>query len=483
MGTDDCDSHDSDTRTNNDYSSSYWKCIPDPPPTPNKESKKLATVKANVASATGGLAALAGSRSHHRQERKRQSFAFRDVTNNHPCTILKCDASNHYAATLTKNSASSLSILREDTRLCSNGVGDENSSTSEQNKTKRLRRQTMLLPSDKQDAMLPMTVTHTAWDINNQNENNATSNSNSIKCTSRNSMVQLVRKYYSQPKENKRIIAKEIESLAGYPMPGYATNTQYTRSKEEFILKVQPIVQALEDRKQLDVLEAEEFTRCRVMKVGKEGFSYYDVSTGELVEAKEYELRYAAMLDEKLRKRKEMASDDGCDKNEGRGVTGFCHFDTIHDVESTSRDNGVCDSIHGKGCSVNELNWNGAIDHSNMDLGEGVSMEESIMSINESRVLSAMMRGTPSPSEEESSSNNTTSLTATESRDGAESEKNQHEFTDIGSSPHHPAALLDMPPTNDPRVLAARTRLWLAIDRALAAYSKEIIEIQGGGDN
>lgn len=44
----------------------------------------------------------------------------------------------------------------------------------------------------------------------------------------------------------------------------------------------------------------------------------------------------------------------------------------------------------------------------------------------------------------------------------------------------HPL-LAGMPPTDDPRVLAARDRLFRALDDALAAYSEEVLALTGGG--
>jgi len=70
--------------------------------------------------------------------------------------------------------------------------------------------------------------------------------------------------------------------------------------------------------------------------------------------------------------------------------------------------------------------------------------------------------------------------------EGTHNESTQHAINhqqddELPSSPHLHSALNRIPTSNDPRVLAARTRLWLAIDTALAAYSREIQEIQDGG--
>jgi len=43
--------------------------------------------------------------------------------------------------------------------------------------------------------------------------------------------------------------------------------------------------------------------------------------------------------------------------------------------------------------------------------------------------------------------------------------------------------LAAMPPTNDPRVVAARKTLWHAIDTALANYSREILAMEESTDN
>lgn len=450
--------------TNNDYSS-YWKDIPDPPTPDEGSTSPSALMRVNDG--------MAGLRSRQ-ERRKRHSFAFRDVTN-HPPIISKCDAKNDGVQG------------DEDDRLRNNLQRDENNCTQERKK-KRLRRQTMLLfPSDNRGvALLPMDFGARA--IPCQRKDNTTGKAGYISTES--IVVQLVRKFYSLHHEKRSEVAHEIESLLGYPMPGYVMS-DYTRSKEAFILKLQPIVQALEERKQLDVLEAEEFTQCHVVKsnkVGREGFYYYDVSTGEQIEAKEYKLRYAAMLDEKRRKRKEMATykDEYECCRQGEGITDLRHPDSKA---------GACDSNDDGRFNENETERRESGDDSNMDI-EGFSMDESIMSPKESTVPDdAPLTGTDetsstavrdtSPSDEGSLSNNIDLSIENKPINGAGDESDQPEIkhchdNNMCSPPQHTAALTGLPSSNNPRVLAARTRLWLSIDTALAAYSKEIIEIQGG---
>ena len=462
---------DDDFEPTNDYSS-YWQSIPDPP-TPNRETASTTLELSGSSSATGVVAASpSGSLEiHPQQERKRQSFAFRDVTNHAPIS-LKSNVSNNDAASNAKKIISSFSIYTED---------NENVLRKE----KRLRRQTMLLPRDNPSAMLPMANNDypNACAMNCQSDDCTIINSKRIATNSMERMIQLVRKYQSLPHESRIHVAKEIESLSGYPMPGYVANNYYTESKEKFILKVQPIVQALEDRKQLDVLEAEESTRCRAMKIGKEGFCYYDVNTGEQIEAKEYKLRYATMLDEKRRKRKDVSTAADCFDNE------WCRRE---EVAMTDKGFGVCDSNDDGRSIDDETDRREDIDDSNMDI-EGLSMDESVMSLDESVVpddsplsdANEKAEHETCTSGEESPSNNIISI-ETDSNEDADGENNQHEFLhdDVSSSPHNPpAGLSGMPPSNNPLVLAARARLWLAIDTALATYSKEILEIQDGADS
>lgn len=480
MACTDSDSRDADNNndnsefesTNNDDYSSYWKNIPDPP-TPNEGSTAPSTV-IGVNDAT----AAAGLRRHHRgQQRRRHSFAFRDVTNHTPI-ILKCDE---------KNDVSMFPSItgEEDDPLRNNLQRDENNCTQERKK-KRMRRQTMLLfPNDNRNlALFPMDFGARAQSL--QREDNTTSKVGN-NSTEKN-VVQLVRKFFSLPHENRIEVAQEIESLSGYPMPGYVMSG-YTRSKEAFILKVQPIVQALEDRKQLDVLEAEEFTQCHVVKVDKEGFCYYDVSTGEQIEAREYKLRYAAMLDEKRQKRKEMAKikDEYESCRQVEGIINFCHPDSIQAVVTT-KEGGASDSNDDGRSNENETDRQESVDDSNMDI-EGLSMDESIMSPEESVLIgtdetsSTVVRDT-SLSDEDSLSNNIKLSIEGKSNNGAGDESGQpeikHYHDHLCSPQQHTAGLAELPSSNNSRVLAARTKLWLAIDAALAAYSKEIIEIQGG---
>jgi hypothetical protein len=483
----DSDSRDADNNndsfefesTNNDDYSSYWKNIPDPP----MQNEGSTAPSIGVNDATAGL-----RRHHHRgqERRRRHSFAFRDVTNHTP-TILKCDSKNDVSI-IEKKSSTSLfpsSAGDEDDPLCTNLQRDDTNGSRERKK-KRLRRQTMLLfPRDNRNLVLfPMDFGASAQSL--QREDNTTSKVGN-NSTEKN-VVQLVRKFFSLPHENRIEVAQEIESLSGYPMPGYVMSG-YTRSKEAFILKVQPIVQALEDRKQLDVLEAEEFTQCHVVKVDKEGFCYYDVSTGEQIEAREYKLRYAAMLDEKRQKRKEMAKikDEYESCRQGEGIINFCHPDSIQAVVTT-KEGGASDSNDDGRSNENETDRQESVDDSNMDI-EGLSMDESIMSPEESVLIgtdetsSTVVRDT-SLSDEDSLSNNIKLSIEGKSNNGAGDESGQpeikHYHDHLCSPQQHTAGLAELPSSNNSRVLAARTKLWLAIDAALAAYSKEIIEIQGG---
>ena len=117
-------------------------------------------------------------------------------------------------------------------------------------------------------------------------------------------LIQLVRDYCSLPLKHRihSTESKEIQSLSSYPMPDQMHPLH--NKKEEFLLKVQPIVQEMEKLKLKDVMDTRLATGCEARKDGRGRYRYYEVDDGgELVRSKEYERRYVAILDERRRKR------------------------------------------------------------------------------------------------------------------------------------------------------------------------------------
>ncbi|KAL7542420.1 LOW QUALITY PROTEIN: hypothetical protein ACHAXR_012063 [Thalassiosira sp. AJA248-18] len=349
----------------NDYSS-YWQSIPDPP-TPITATTTTAASGVEVAKKSTAAAGVeVAKKSSRRRNRKRDSFAFRDVTNHQ---VLNGDENNNFVlgdATAAAASAKSSESMPPNSLMNREKESGDGDAFQRKNK-RRKKRRSLLLPSDDEEAGRPLTcagATHATGESTANtpnNDANASDEGVDLSGTNRNDvLLQSVRDYCSLPVEC-RVNSKEenrIEELSGYPMPGKlrpVVNNNVT--KEKFLLKVQPIVQEMENRKQTDVVETKLATQCEVKKNGKGGYCYYDVTSGEQIQAEEYKLRYNAMLDEKRQKRKRSRLAE--ERSEQDSV------DQAHNDDSINNERGCCDD-------------------SNMDMDESVSMDDSVMPLDDS---------------------------------------------------------------------------------------------------
>jgi len=318
-------------------------------------------------------------------------------------------------------------------------------------------------------------------------------------------LIQLVRDYCSLPLKHRihSTESKEIESLSSYPMPDRMHPSSHD-NKEEFLSRVQPIVREMERRKQKDAMDTRLATGCEARKDDGRGggYRYYEVDGGKMVRSKEYERRYVAMLDERRRKRR---LEDWADRRSNDDSNAECE-EKLHDSseERTSddsirnfnveeyfgRDSAEEDHSHNHSNDDEEQKLRDSSeeqgsDDSNMDMDESVCMDDSPTSM----LL-------PSPV---ASSDGTLGALASNcllggccskdlpdnigSSDGdiVNSPDKQHCESNRDSQEH--GLLAGMPPTNDPRVVAARKTLWHAIDTALANYSREILAMEESTEN
>ena len=315
-------------------------------------------------------------------------------------------------------------------------------------------------------------------------------------------LIQLVREYCALPNNNthQRIHsqqAQEIELLSSYPMPGKkfqlptadlssnssnnnsdedgptnddkrkqksntTTTTTTTNSKEvtfqqEFILHLKPIVHEMEHQKQTDMMEARTATQCEMYK--SRGRCYYvDVGTGDEVDPREYERRYLSWIGRRRLERLD------CDSRRRRSDIG-------NEVAAEAA------AAAGGGEEVS------SDCESSFDMDQSVNMDDSMMS-------SAASSSVDDSMSEVDTTNTAAAATAISSETSSRNSGNTHPSaasdikgnTSDGNSGTsiRGLGLPSLPPSNDARVLAARTKLWQAIDAALENYSKEILAIQQG---
>lgn len=420
--------NDSIDEATNDYSS-YWQSIPDPP-TPGKAAAAAPETNDDNPAAE--------------KRRKRRQSALKDRTNR-----------NDAAGTdLKKRSSGS---AEDDDEFA--GLFSEDDAIMNSRKRSSKKRRSLLLPSDDKVDVLDYLSSRD----DSAESKYAVDNSASLDITlpsniqnnkpSNQEIINLVRQYCALPpnQRQKSIEASQIESLTTYPMPGKILKFANTETcKREFILRAKPIVVLMEEQKQRDIVDARNFTRCEVKRV-RGGFEYVDLESGKGVDAEEYRKRYCAMLDERKTDRLGRRTD-------GEDVTG-----SLNDTSPFA-------------------------DDSNMDMDESVfSPDDSCLNgaeASDGRIAISSSSNTPTIS-----SSATTGLVndtaETCSNDTADQKSCTEIDTTIGNAAPSSASketaphpfIGSLPPSNDPRVLEARRKLFCAIDTALATYSREIMAL------
>ena len=512
----------------NDYSS-YWQSIPDPP-TPPVNSTANSSETAAAASTTGDLSApttssaavsvaevAATSSAYSRnssRNRKRDSFAFRDVTNRQAPGDGEKKRPPESIAAASLNS--SLGPVEEEVPNADEEDNNAHAVIQQKKRKKRRKRKSLLLPSDdiersaiqlssgKQSLLVAKAdgkKIKSTFEIMPDSRDGLGGNSDDVIVnTNQQLLLQSIRAYCSLPKDQRDNSheSAQIESLTGgYPMPGKLRPIMNNFCKEEFLLRVQPIVQEMENQKQKDILETRLATQCEVKKNGRGGgFCYFNVTTGEQIHPQEYKRRYALMVEERRQKCNRRKEDvDVCvdDVNlrvkktgEEQDSSGKCieekkvHNDSkipnddAKNCEPTVVINSHIETVGGRIKSVEEKS---PCEDSTMDMDESVNMDESMMSLDDS-VAEEMA---PSLDGKADASPTTLDDANEVDSEGVSIESREQENNNDDSQQH--PILAGMPPSNDPRVLRARQKLWRAIDTALATYSQEILDIERAGSN
>ena len=411
----------SNDEATNDYSS-FWKSIPDPPtPTPPAALPEKPTDHGDGAAS--------------RRRRRRESLApLKDVTN---YELMESDV----------DVGKSLKVMKTEDKAGSSYFSelDDSDDIGLTRSKKSKRRRSLILPSD--DGVKILTeveaVSETAVKSNETSPHNDD-------LTTNETLVQLVRKYCSLPPELRANSheSKAIESISGYPLSGKVHNLydpETSKPNHEFLLKSKPVIQLMEEQKQKDIDEARSYTHCEVKKT-RGGFQYVDVNTLEVVSSEEYRDRYCAMIRDRREERKQAAVGGASEGN---------------DEPSTDEKESPF------------------AEDSNMDMS-AMSIDDSLVNADDNIVLSSRATSVPS----------TISTVANKKAEASVSTK-QADTSDNNSDPSllAPPAKIEpapqnvvfagaMPPSDDPRVMAAREKLFHAIDTALAEYSSKILALQ-----
>lgn len=330
--------------------------------------------------------------------------------------------------------------------------------------------------------------------------------------------------------------AREIEALTGHPMPGTRVLPDLRRldDRRDFLLRIRPIVRAMEDGKRNDAEETERHTRCVARKDdGKGGgYSYRDADTGHRVSPDEYRRRYAAMIYASRQERRGRGAhrDDGRagGRRSSRDHSGPVDIaaavaagDSDYAGGADEGGGGLCDEDPprgGGGGDEGEGTKDGIEcrdEESDADADESTSMDDSSSTIphddrepvvrddddggggelspigtttasctrgdrpSRDDALPRLTASAPSSSDVDPPSTDAMVEGASSGETAGRGKERRDDDDDDGRTPRRAApSAAGMPSSDDPRVLEARRRLWTAIDAALADYSREIVAME-----
>jgi len=446
----------------NDYSS-YWQSIPDPPPTPVDNNIKVSTDNSNGEDNDIKVSEVEPRRHYNRKKKN----AFRDVTNSAATSSVVDNNNNNNPADDDDGGIDKcVATLRSIGEV---GINEKKSSKKSK---RRKKRKSLLLPSDEGgDTLLPP-LAASCMDNNQKSTELSSINNNNSSSYNKQVLTQLVRDYCQLPNEERinSTQSNQIETLSSYPMPGkkmpFVNNTT-TNSKHEFLLRVQPIVQEMEIKKKRDIQETKLATQCEVRKE-RGGFCYYDINSGQQVMPQEYKVRYCRMVDEQRKKRRLVVNEE---EDKVGGISE--ELVNVNQTEVNHNNNKQEEKHDNNNFKDNEQGPTNA-DDSNMEIDE--SMEDSM---NMSHDDSIMSRG----KEEEEDKQCPEKIAKSSPLDNVSSSSKEEAQGTTDGSQSQPASntsnpLSRMPPSDDPRVIAARKTLFTAIDTALANYSAKILAIE-----
>ncbi len=473
----------------NDFTT-YWQSIPDPPtPVTNDVNKdeNEAVIKRIETGQPNSVATISLPSSSRKQSSlpgpKRQSVVLRDVT-------------NHDLRLSGLEEKSSASSLKSSATLKKMKTSRDDDDLILKRKTRLKKRRSFLLSSDVLVASGGIDklqskphISDSAQRENSQIHRLPHCHENEIV----GHLVDLVRAYCSLPMDRRKSSdeAKDIEKLSGYPIIREA-NAEQTRNvnianvvangkkkccksevspsnesivscKREFLMKVQPVVQAMETQKKQDSEDAQMATNCQVKRgVNGIGYCYFDTNSGKEVSAGDYKLRYSAMINERRLERRKNRNVSPSERVEEKLLN-----DDLQ--ETKSRDNHHYASQHtvkrdqcggdGDQCSSD--------DESNVDTENSMTFDESVIMEDESPSL-----------EFDRFPNNDVFFNDIASK-LAQNEGCYRVFNLRCKEESDSHSLLHgMSPTMDPRIISARRQLFRKIDEVLKEYSREILAIQ-----
>ena len=499
----------------NDYSS-YWQSIPDPPPTPVDNNIKVSTDNSNGDDNDIKVSEVEPQRHNNRKKKN----AFRDVTNSAATSTADNNNNNNPADDDDGGIDKCVATLRSIGEV---GIIEKKSSKKSK---RRKKRKSLLLPSDEGTTLL-LPLAASCLDNNQKSTEWSSINNNNSSSYNKQVLTQLVRDYCQLPNEQRinSTQSNQIETLSSYPMPGKIVpfvNNASTNNKHEFLLRVQPIVQEMEIKKKRDIQETKLATQCEVRKE-RGGFCYYDINSGQQVMPQEYKVRYCRMVDEQRKKRRlvvneeedkvggiseELVNVNQTEVNSGQQVmpqeykVRYCRMVdeqrkkrrlvvneeedkvggiseelvNVNQTEVNHNNNKQEEKHDNNNFKDNEQGPTNA-DDSNMEIDE--SMEDSM---NMSHDDSTMSRG-----KEDDDKQCPEKIAKSSPLDNVSSSSKEEAQGTTDGSQSQPASntsnpLSRMPPSDDPRVIAARKTLFTAIDTALANYSAEILAIEAAGN-
>jgi len=449
----------------NDYSS-YWQSIPDPPPTPVDNNIKVNTGNSNGDDTDIKVSEVEPRRQHNRKKKN----AFRDVTNSAATSTADNNNNNNNPADDDDRGIDKcVATLRSIGEV---GIIEKKSSKKSK---RRKKRKSLLLPSDEGQTLLPP-LAASCMD-NNQKSTELSSINNNNSSYNKQVLTQLVRDYCQLPNEQRinSTQSKQIETLSSYPMPGKKMkliSDKSTNTKHEFLLRVQPIVQEMEIKKKRDILETKLATQCEVRKE-RGGFCYYDINSGQQVMPEEYQVKYSKMVDEQRKKRRLVVNEE-----EGNDVGGISEekieLANVNQIEINHNHNKQEENHNNNNFKDNEQGPTN-VDDSNMEIDE--SMEDSMNMSHDDSIMSRGKEDDDKQCPKKAAKSSPLDNVSTEEKVQGTTDGSQSQPASNTSNP-----LSRMPPSDDPRVIAARKTLFTAIDTALANYSEEILAIEAAGN-
>lgn len=490
--------HNNNNDDTGDFSS-YWQSIPDPP---------MMFDTGSSASSAASFKIISSSNNNNNNFAICQDDNIGDddpKDNTHPTghTAAAKKRLRDVTNNQTTQQASSISTRKKKTRRSLLLPCDDNESSTTDTTADADLKSFPCNSSSQPDAMATATNEVSAAAAS-RDTTFSSSHSNNNKRTQQR-LIQLVREYCALPttqNDHQRIHsqqAREIERLSSYPMPGTKFHIPITQTetasndheddddvnnnverngsstktkvtlRQELILHLKPIVQEMEHQRAIDITESRSATQCEMHK--NKGRCYYvDVGTGEEVDPTEYERRYLRWIERRRVERLETIRRRKDDDDFGKvGQSDEELMLTSPQLEEKGKGGSDCESSFDMDQSVN-------MDDSMMSSASS-SVNDSMSEVDRASTYTASAAQIMAPATAAAATSTSTS------RIDDNNDPSANDTNDNSCNTNSRSSILglpSLPPSNDTRVLEARTKLWRAIDVALETYSKEILAIQQG---